>query len=265
MYGTGSRLNRHLLLTVAAVSVPLLLIGCKELEVETIWTENSIDIDGSASEWADLETTYFEEQKVLIGLSNDNDNIYLLVRFGDPSWIQTMRMGSLTVWLDKAGKKKERLGIRYYGGPQPARIADRRNPEEDRIIPTRLTVVTTDPDKEVSIPSDGSRGPSAAFLITSGLYTCEIRIPMLEDPDSGYGIEIKPGESLMIGLELKVNREQMMQSMQRGSSGMGGRGSTGGMMGGRMGGGMSRGGSTMPREEKLWINTVLSEPPPEDL
>lgn len=261
MYRTCFRSNRHLLLTVAAVSVPLLLIGCKEqLEVASVWTASSIDIDGSASDWADLETTYFEEQKTLIGFSNDNDSIYLLVRFSDPSWIQTMRMGSLTVWLDKAGKKKEKLGIRYYGGPQPARIADRRNSEENRIIPTRLTVVSTDPDKEVSIPIDGSRGPSAAFLITSGLYTCEISIPMLKNPDSGYGIEIEPGEFLMIGLELKVNREQMMQSMQRGSSGMGGRGGMGGLMGGR-----SRGGSAMPREEKLWINTVLSEPPPEDL
>jgi hypothetical protein len=249
-------------LIVLAASISLFLTGCKELEVGTIWTDSPIDIDGSASEWADLETTYFEEQQALIGLSNDHDNIYLIVRFGDPSWIQTMRMGSLTVWLDISGSKKEKLGIRYYGGPQPARIADQRNPDEGRIIPTRLTVVTTDPDKETSIPPGGSRGPSAAFLITSGLYTCEMRIPMLDSSGSGYGIEIEPGESLMIGLKLQVNREQMMQSMQRGTGGMGGRGGMGGM--GGMMGGRSRGGSAMPREEKLWINTVISEPPPED-
>jgi len=257
-----SRVRESLLLLFTMASAPVLLAGCKQLDIDTVWTDDPIIVDGVTTEWSDLETTYLEEKKVLIGLSNDSDNIYILLRFGDPSWIQTMRMGSLTVWLDKAGKKREELGIRYYGGPEPAGIPDRRSPGDIQIIPTRLTVVTKNPDMEVSIPTDGSKGPAAAFRITSGIYTCEISIPLLDETEDVYGIDAEPGQVLMLGLDLKVNRERLAQAGQRGVPGAGRSG--GGMIGGRggsMGGRMPGGMSGMPKEQKLWINTVLAVPP----
>lgn len=251
--------GRYLMFLSAVAVVALLLTGCKELnlDLDTVWTSEQMSVDGDATEWADLETTYFDEQKLLVGLSNDSDNLYILIRFGDPSWIQTMRMGSLTVWLDKSGKKSKGLGIRYFGGPEPGRIGNRDPSGDIQITPTRLTVMTGDPEKQVSIPTDGSKGPAAAFRITSQIYTCEMSIPLLDGSGEKYGIEIEPGQALMLGLELKVDREQMVQSTQRGAP-------AGGMMGGRGGGmmgGMSRGRSGMPKEQKIWIETVIAEPP----
>jgi len=250
----ASQSGRYSLLLVAVIVTTASLPGCKELDLDTAWTAGPIKIDGVSTEWADLETTYFDEDRLLIGLSNDGENLYLLIRFGDPAWIQTMRMGSLTVWLDKDGKKRTEFGIRYFGGPEPGRIADRTPSGETRITPTRLTVIAGDPDGEISIPTDGSKGPAAAFRITSAIYTCEMSIPFLDGSDAKYGIDVEPGHSVMIGLNLKVDREQLLQGMQRGAPGMGRGG--GGMMGG-----MPRGRPGMAQEHKIWINTVLAVPP----
>ena len=103
--------------------LPLLLLtvsGCKGNNIASQWAAEEIAIDGDMSEWPDSTRIYLKKEKALVGISNDGEYLYLFFRFGEPAWLMAMSMGTLTVWVDTAGKRSRELGFRYSGGIDPA-------------------------------------------------------------------------------------------------------------------------------------------------
>ncbi len=273
--------------------LPVLIVtGCNRGEIESHWAGEAITIDGDMSDWPDSTRTYLKKEKALVGISNDGENLYLLFRFGEPAWLTAMAMGDLTVWVDTTGKRTRDLGFRYSGGIDPAGAMStpagrapsggRRPTGGDRpgqrpggtrtIEPPALQVVRE--DAVVGVSLNGADGPSARSSMIDRMFTLELRIPLNVQPGDAYGIDIGPGESVLLGFELAIDKDQIGEMGRGGISvGMpgGGTGGRGGGMGGGMGGGRGGGraggmgggpgGMTLPQEQKIWVQTMLAEPP----
>ena len=256
----------HLVLIPAAAL--LLLTGCRKPEIAANWTEDPIVVDGDMQEWAGLWNTYLKDEKALLGLSNDGEKLYILLRFGERSWIYTFMTGHLTVWVDTQGRRNRDLGFRYSGGISLRDIMGGRGGSQPGMPerPPRLEVILGDPERVRQIALDGSDGPEARAGMAEGILTLELSIPLTGRTDDYFGVDVGPGDELSIGFELKLDRELLIQQLpQGGTTGRGGvPGRRGGMIGGGrmpgvgMGGGMAPGGVTAPSEQKIWIRTVLA-------
>lgn len=287
--------NIHkIFLPAILLSLPIILSlaisGCKTEQIQCHWPSQPIIIDGQMTEWEDRANIYFEENGVLLGLRNDDENLYILFRFRDRSWLRAIRMTGLTIWLDGQGNKDKTFGIRYNGIPLPddssftgvggqnintANMPPgmmERMAERLRDMPVQLTVIDENRWYEpMAVPEDGSRGPAVAFSDARGFYTYEFSIPLAESTDDTYGLNSAPGQIIGIGGEwgdmdmddLKPSRGNM--SGGRGDGMGGGRGGgmgggKGGGMGGRPGG-MGGNRLEMPEKQEFWLKTELAVSP----
>jgi len=244
----------------------LALTGCKIFKLDSVFTSSPINIDGNYSDWEKIPALYFEDQEVLLALSNDTNNLYLAFRFRDPKWLMAVRKTGLTIWLDNTGKKKEQFGIRYSGGPKPQNnMAYQRfqknmpfdqKHNENRYIDTTRQFAVLNSDwwyKEQHIPTDGTFGLLVKYGFENDMYTYEFAIPLKEIGDNFYGMNSLPGETISIGLVWgDIGMKRPSGAMGRG----GGKG--GGMGGGRGGGGGATMMDNMPKEQKIWIKTKLA-------
>jgi hypothetical protein len=258
----------------------LLMAGCKTQELQTRWSAEPVKVDGEMTDWPSGSTVYFEDPGVQLGLRNDDQNLYLLVRFDNRSWARAIRMGGLTVWLDSSGKKKKDFGIRYFGGPsafdmqkpggsQGGGFRESLSPEQQQRLEEmekaradQILVIDKKADNEIGLPADGSAGPAASSASSQDAYTYELSLPLRKGGTSGFGIGAEPGKIISLGFEWggvsREDRQKMMESMGGGSPrGMGGGphgGPGGGMPGGR------RSGIKSAEKQELWVKTRLASP-----
>ena len=253
-----------------------LTVGCKTMEIESRRTNNPINIDGKIDDWDSIPTVFFEEEAVALGISNDNDNLYLLCRFQNPMWASTIRSGGLTFTIKSKDKKQNEITLKYNDGPSRAEMMkqlkerfgnERRTPMGDRPDKgmnqkTRLLCTVKDYLAEKELSLDGTEGPAAAFDTSMGFYTYEFKIPLTECQTQYYGIPNSSGEPLEI---TAVWGEMVNEMMGQGPGSIGGRGGGGmrppGGKGGGMGGRPGMDGKNMQRPEKqeLKLKIKLAE------
>jgi len=269
-------------LTLLTLAGLILATGCNIQEVPSYWSTEPVQVDGKSTDWSNKPMTYFQDEGVALGLSNDAENLYVLFRFQDPEWARVIRMTGLTLWLDVNGKKGKNFMIRYKGGPSLARMrAAGEGGDLDQIPPElnerlmrqegssedRFTCFAKDRIIEKSIPTGGSQGPAAGYDTSLGFYSYEFSVPLQESGVRYYGIGAQPGQTISIGavwgdlssLRSKGGREG---GMGGGRGGMGGGPPDRGGMGGGPGG---KGGDRMrpPEKQEVWVKTQLALYPAE--
>ncbi|MCP4686082.1 MAG: hypothetical protein GY867_11655 [bacterium] len=277
---TGGRTQSRLSWAFGLLFLSLLpAYGCKgDQEVVCTRVESTVTLDGQMADWEELPSAYFEDQGVVLGLANDNDNLYVMFRFRDQKWARTIRMSGLTLWLDGQGKKSKDFVLKYRGGPsmadlvpQDGNVNDKmreRMMKTDSALSDELTCAVKDRIVEMPISLDGSNGPEVAFGSDHSFFVYEFKIPLKKSEVRYYGIGAEEGAQITIGANWgKVDKSQMGGMKQGGGppgGGMGG-GRGGGMGGGRGGGkGGGRGGDMggqrpeMPEEQEVWIKTTLA-------
>ncbi|MCX6641749.1 MAG: hypothetical protein NTW14_14885 [bacterium] len=272
--------------------------GCKQKTYSSVWRATPITIDGKSSDWEGVIGSYDEDADASIGICNDGENLYLLLRFWDKQYLQSLSMGGLTVWFDQTEKRQQKYGFKYRfhlpdslmpdrpprpmhgskGNFPPADFLPPQSPQKDEI-----TVIDSTTGLLSRVAPEGYSGPAAAFGGESGFYTIEFLIPLQGNPDSRYGIKVNPGDRISIGFSVDRPQRRMgkegglPQGQMGGGSGSppnqppggmdrpgGGMGGPGGGPGGPMGGGP--GGGKPPqriegKELKVWITTVLATAP----
>ena len=94
------------------LSALLFLFSCAKKPVYTSnLQKTSFQFNGSDDTWLG-QFYYDQEAKMLYGISNDKENIYVRMRVTDPATkIKIVRRG-LTFWMDTIGKNKEQMTIR---------------------------------------------------------------------------------------------------------------------------------------------------------
>ena len=110
---------------VNAIVLPLLFIGsCRTGRVDQtpvvtgVWQNNPIIIDGKDSDWIKPLTYTDTKERLSYSITNDKDNIYILISTKNEQEQQKILEGGLTVWINKQGEKNEEgaAGIAFPTG-----------------------------------------------------------------------------------------------------------------------------------------------------
>jgi hypothetical protein len=260
------RASKPFSITLAFVFVLAYLAGCKNLEFNSYWLVGDVKVDGVNSEW-DNSTTYIEDEKVLVGLMNDEDFLYISLIADNPSLRRQMMGQGFIVWFDPAGGKKKAFGIQYPLGLQEMGVSmadfvgpGANNEKRREIVEqslTELIIRGSDKDDWDRMATKDATGIEVR-ISDSGPFIYELKVPLRKSEDHPYAIGATK-ESVGIGLEMqKFDREGMMAGRGEGMRG-GHMGPPGGMrrgMEGPSGGGMRR--PEMAEPIKLWAKVRLA-------
>lgn len=268
---------RKLSLLIILVLLSALVTGCKK-SADSHWLQSRIDVDGIGTDWQRIPLANFQKPNLTLGLSNDANNLYVMLAFKDLSLIRMFRMEGITIWMNFEGKKNKDLGIKYIPPYEPdalinERLGNRMPPEQMRRMETRqrnrksgISIIKDG----VTLTSIAGNMPVAAMQSKLGIYNLELKIPLqnfggqsvkfIENTVSKImiGFEIKPPErnkntdkddlSDRIGMGMGEGRQGMAN---RGNRGLGGRGGRGGNMQDQ------RGMMTLNKME-LWVSVNLA-------
>jgi len=211
-----------------------------------------ISIDGNLNDWGDSLRYYNPEKKLNYTLANDQQNLYLAIRFNDRMEQERIMRAGLTWSVNPKGKKKDTYSLTFpvaeqNGGQMSALLKpdnsdtapeQRERMDRDEMRKASLTQLRNmkvtgfkDIDYDI-ITTTNSYGFKAALNFDDdGNLTYEAAIPLkFFDAD-----DIKKNEW---AFNIKVNGI----SRPSGSNGDGRESRGMGAGGGRMGGGMGRGG-----------------------
>ena len=273
-----------------------LTVGCGMKEFNSIWRDHDVIIDGKdeGTEWEGARF-FFDEQKVTIGILNDNDDLYIRLSSRDGMTQRMLLMGGLSLWFDNAGGKAKTFGIHFpVGRGQDTPRMNRQPGEDDKSINGRKTmegmigkmldqsqsvVEIIGPEKNVrntySLAEAHGMGIEMHIDISKGNLVYELKIPLSQSGSYPYGIGTDISGTIAIGFETGLLNTEQFRQRQGGREGRGGRDgrSGGGLDGGARqpggfggGGGMGEmsgrrpGGPGISEPLELWIKTRMARP-----
>ncbi len=276
-------------LTLAAAI--LSTTGCNnDAEFQSQWRDREIVVDGDMKEWDGL-LDYLEGVKVAIGLTNDDEFLYVGLRSGSNDIERQVLSQGLTLWFSAGDKKEHTFGIRSpLGirdvGIQPEWLADAGPPAGDRGgDEPGLADLYNKGKLELEVITDGDTprrmyvadvpGIEVAFDSSPTGLAYELKIPLRTSESLPYAIGSVESSAIRIGFETPTPERP---SGGRGSAGPpsrgGGRpggpgggggpgsgpggGPGGGGPGGRGPGGME---GRLPSGIDVWISATMAEQP----
>jgi hypothetical protein len=266
-------------LLILLVLLSTLLTGCKK-SADSHWLQERIDIDGAGTDWQRIPLNNFQKPNVTLGLSNDENNLYVMLAFKDLSLIRMFSMNGITIWMDYDGKKNRNLGIKYIPPFVPdalvnERMGNRIPPEQMR----RMEIMQRNRKSGITIIKDGvtlnsiaGNMPIAAMQSNLGTYNLELKIPLQNFGGQSVKFTENTVSKIMVGFEIKPpDRNSNMEvddlsdrigmGMGEGRQNMGNRGNRGqGNQGGRGGRGDMQGQNRtmMLSKKELWVSVNLA-------
>ena len=230
-------------------SAALLIAGCSSTtQLTSTSVPGKIDINGDASDWG-TSLKYLPDEKVAIGVSNDNDYLYLCLASGDMSKIMPMFAGSFVVWVENENKNDNTIGIKYplHNIVNESRIMINPGEFQEKGRGMMISKMIKDQDEIRILNKDNfpltvisvsdSSGLTARLGYNNDQFIYELRVPLKVNEQNQYGINADPGEKLLIKFETeKPDRKNF--GGREGQEGNRPGGGMGGFPGGNRGGGM---------------------------
>lgn len=235
-----------------AIFALVLLCSCSTISVNSYRPAAPIVIDGDIADWGE-SLRFDDDEKILFGVANDDDYLYVCVVSGDRETQAQVLMRGFTVWLDPEGGSAREYGIRYplevsdpaaLRGMLPARERGQLISVEDlyRRTQERLGQVGIVRDESVQkIPLGEVPEIKVKISLQQHRLVYELQVP-LKQSQYVY-INLREADEGQIGLGM-TTPEMKREGMGRRPSGRGGGG--GGMPGGAGGGMPGGGGGGMP-------------------
>jgi hypothetical protein len=272
-------------ITSIVTSALLLVAGCGPIELESQWRDVDVAIDGVNTEW-DSNTVYIEDPGVVVGMSNDDDFVYLCLMTSNRKVQKQVMASGFIVWLDSENNKNRDFGIRFPLGVQGAgssppdtespRNVDSELADFNKIFEEHLA---TNDEFEIIGPvgmgvrrlqASEAQGVEVKIGFLRGGLVYELKVPIgNRNADHFYTVDSKPGGTIGVCLESPEIEPGELRGrgggMGRGPGAPpgGGRGGMGG--GGKFGG--RGGGPGGPRPEKsferpesfvIWVTVQLA-------
>ncbi len=253
---------------------------------QSIAPSQPLVMDGRIEDWQGTVRSV-DEERFSLGLSNDENFLYLGFMSRDEEITRPIMGRGLMIWVDAGGGKDKRYGIRYPVGILESRAfsGERSRPRttpggagaDMEWIQARAAVML----EEIEMVSDEAAYPQAPALAESGIQasgsydygilTFEVRIPLHRTDSAKFAIDTTPGSEIAVGLELpEIDRDELSSRFPgREGTGRGGFGDApGGGFGGAPSGGLGPGGAggrgprAMPTESPidLWQKVLLATP-----
>ncbi len=270
-----------------------LIVGCKKRQITSQWKPENLKIDGNGSDWEGIPLAMSEKLNGVMGVVNDAENQYIILKLSDQRMVRRIQMMGLTVWINSKSKKKKEFGIRYTGSELLARSLRPQRDFENQMqrssqfdkMREKMKAHLPGPgmvgiiqNGNVSMePEKNPWGPSAASAENEGVYCYEFKIPLQFDKSVTDDQTDVVGDNIKVCLEIGGMTDEMRNQMKEQMGGMrgGGGGRSGGMGGGRggmgggrgggmKGGGMRGGGSRMPgggelEKQEIWLDVILAK------
>jgi hypothetical protein len=133
-------------LTVAAVAL-ILAAGCRStktdkdntLSQDAGWQRQPLVIDGSDAEWIKPLPYYDKKEKVSYAVTNDKNNLYIMLSARGTDEQEKILAGGLTVWINNQAEKanSEAVGIAYPTGHKPSRESAIMNQARPDLYPEK--------------------------------------------------------------------------------------------------------------------------------
>jgi hypothetical protein len=242
---------------MTALLLALLHSGCETYEMDSLWLEDPVTVDGDSADWRG-SLYYLEDEKASIGVKNDGQNLYICLLTQEPVRGRQALNQGLILWFDPAGGKAKSFGINYpigAGGEfRPGQGMQRpdQDPEEmrERMRQARLDSLDTlrildrDGEETHRLKKDELEEMEIAVQSSQSLFVYELKIPLNGTENQPFKFQAPPGRTIGVGLEIpKLDRAGMRGARPGGGmGGMPGGGGRGGRPGGGMGGRSGRPG-----------------------
>jgi hypothetical protein len=251
-------------MTLAAAAVLTLQPGCRSVQrFPGQKLALPATADGHLEDFSRKITSQLFENGMMIGLGNDEQNLYV---FFTPDIRRGQRLPGravLTLWLDARGGKAEKLGLVHVGGttamtPPPGDRTETRAGEQ-----RPLKIIERRQGRESFIAADGSSGPALRLTSDWGDFTYQLRIPF-QGAGAWPGLDVKPNGVIAIGISWKIERPRApeKESMDHPRGGPGGRGGEkpgrGGMPPDMEGGFGGAPAGAPASKRKIWIQTRVA-------
>lgn len=257
-------------------------LACSEPTLDSSWKNSEISVDGSKADWKGA-LKYFEDEKVAIGIQNDDDYIYFCLATSDNSKIMKIFLTGFTVWLDPVNSDGETIGIQFPIKNGMGQVEHRQREktegynndqrtkmmiEKIKIEQNELLVVNEDKFPLNAYPIYNENGLEARISYEMHQLVYELKVPLTNENLSNVSIDVLPNELLKIGFESgevegkkDSNGSEMKQGGGTPGSGRGGRSGVGGGRGGMSGGG--RGNKSNMKDTMIpiefWMEVKLAD------
>lgn len=218
---------RFLFTTLILVSI--LFLGCSRTKVLTSTSvDESITIDGNASDWPVDRVQLNSEGDYDLYFSNDDEFLYLFLGLKNNSLFQNIQKYGLYLYFDSDKDLKRSFGIMYPVGVLTvlSEIPGARKeylenpgwsnaPENERLIKSiedsmdeRVMIVQRvnkrDPVRPVPIDLPALRAQSLELAMdrSASVMYIEMKIPLTSSRTRQFAIDAKPGSDIHFGFEV---------------------------------------------------------------
>lgn len=91
----------------------IMMMGCAKTPIyKSTWQQPSSSENGNGEDW--IEGMYYDsESGIMYGLTNNQENLYVKMKFTNNILQQKVVRTGLTFWIDTLGKKNKQLGLTF--------------------------------------------------------------------------------------------------------------------------------------------------------
>jgi hypothetical protein len=226
----------------------IFFFSCHAQKIQSSWVDNHIIVDGVIEDWKDIPRTFEKDLKMMLGIANNDDNLYIMYCFNDPNLARMIAMRGITIWFNDEGNKDKIFGISFKREfDRPSESLKKRSEDEFDQPPNFNRDMINDlnmsrfmiqiKDSLMDVPIENESGIEAGFEIFEGIYGFEFKVPLSKIKESQTILKIPDDKQLSIGIEIPEHGMFMAGSKRQNSDRPGGR-----IQGGRSGMGGERGG-----------------------
>lgn len=194
-------MNKKLVLALTITALAGLLRSTAYAQTDVnIWATHPLTIDGNSLDWQEPLDNYNSETQLAFALSNDQNNLYMIIESLDEITTRKLLGGGITLNINTSGKKKEGVKLLFLGMHQPSlnpvkddttienKIPARNNNENPKEWAThegeasglktiQVSGFKTIPNGSLTIPNQQGIQVAAAFNKQKD-YICELSIPL---------------------------------------------------------------------------------------
>lgn len=207
------------------LTISIFYIGFSETkEILSIWPASPLKINGSDEEWAKEAICIEKKIKVNYAFQNDENNLYVLFKFNDISYLSSIDKTGMTIWFNTERKKKKDCGIVFLKKKvqtetflsllrqQRGAISEE---DKEKLIknPYHFIYLIQVINKKASSSEtvESKESPRAFFMSASTKeeVVYEFVIPLKSEGDFAADRGIKPGQIIKVGFEWGGLTEEM--------------------------------------------------------
>jgi hypothetical protein len=205
---------------VIFVFICLLYNGCGDTEIDSVWRKQNITIDGNDNDWSNSLIS-LDKINASVGMTNDNEFLYLCLSTNDPELENKIISGGLTLWFQGNDDENNKFGVHY-----PLGMSDTAMPSFDENMKpgdrpgdpfkmqgsllknqTSLEIINTNNNK-IRVPLKELKDIQIKATLNDGKLVYEMKIPLNQKNTTTYALNANAGSAIKIGIESGTNNSR---------------------------------------------------------